>query len=93
MSKPKPRTAPSLIRIDSFSSVTHWGLKERGGGAAIMASFQLRLDGAGVSPQRLCSLDRITVLSNPMSDLGDYRGTRLYGASGFPLQCPVEVTF
>ncbi len=29
-----------------------------------MASFQFRLDCAGVSLQRLCSLDRITVLSN-----------------------------
>ncbi len=29
-----------------------------------MASLQLRLDCAGVSLQRLCMLDRITVLSN-----------------------------
>ncbi len=48
---------------DSFSPTTNWGLKERGG-AAIMASLQLRLDCTGVSLQRLCSLDRITVLSN-----------------------------
>ncbi len=47
---------------DSFSPVAHGGLKERE--AAIMASLQLRLDCAGVSLQRLCMLDRITVLFN-----------------------------
>ncbi len=40
-----------------FASV-ELGIK-RGGGAAIMASLQLSLDCAGVSLQRLCSLDRI----------------------------------
>ena len=48
---------------DSFSPVARGGLKELGG-SAIMASLQLRLDCAGVSLQRLCMLDRITVLFN-----------------------------
>jgi len=28
LSKPMPRAAPGLYRIDTFSLVTHWGLKE-----------------------------------------------------------------
>ncbi len=35
-----------------------------------MASVQFRLDCAGVSLQRPCSLDRITVLSNSMCHPG-----------------------
>jgi len=37
-SKPKPRAAPGLYRIDTFSLVTHWGLKK--GGYRMSSGFQ-----------------------------------------------------
>ena len=45
-----------------------------------MASLQLRLDCAGVSLQRLCMLDRITVLSNSVGIA--WRGHLVFLAEG-----------